>query len=102
VLIVTGAGGSGVLLADACTDWGLKLMAMPPDLDAAFRKFIPPFGAAGLNFLTPAIQTSASWRAISMRFPLNLTTSMLLLAGGCSCTNPNLSTPWVSSCRART
>jgi acyl-CoA synthetase (NDP forming) len=47
VLIVTGAGGSGVLLADACTDWGLKLMAMPPDLDAAFRKFIPPFGAAG-------------------------------------------------------
>ena len=25
----------------------LSLMAMPPDLDAAFRKFIPPFGAAG-------------------------------------------------------
>ena len=47
VLIVTGAGGSGVLLADACTDWDLQLMAMPPDLDAAFRKFIPPFGAAG-------------------------------------------------------
>ena len=22
-------------------------MKMPPDLDAAFRKFIPPFGAAG-------------------------------------------------------
>ena len=47
VLIVTGAGGSGVLLSDACVDNGLKLMAMPPDLDAAFRKFIPPFGAAG-------------------------------------------------------
>jgi len=47
VLIVTGAGGSGVLLADARTDWELQLMAMPPDLDAAFRKFIPPFGAAG-------------------------------------------------------
>ena len=28
-------------------DNGLSLMAMPPDLDAAFRKFIPPFGAAG-------------------------------------------------------
>ncbi|MFX6353585.1 hypothetical protein ABTF72_18865, partial [Acinetobacter baumannii] len=26
---------------------GLSLMQMPPDLDAAFRKFIPPFGAAG-------------------------------------------------------
>ncbi len=47
VLIVTGAGGSGVLLSDACADYGLKLMAMPPDLDQAFRKFIPPFGAAG-------------------------------------------------------
>jgi acetyl coenzyme A synthetase (ADP forming)-like protein len=47
VLIITGAGGSGVLLSDACVLNGLKLMAMPPDLDAAFRKFIPPFGAAG-------------------------------------------------------
>ena len=47
VVIVTGAGGSGVLLSDACVDNGLKLMAMPADLDAAFRKFIPPFGAAG-------------------------------------------------------
>ncbi len=47
VVIITGAGGSGVLLSDACVDNGLKLMAMPSDLDAAFRKFIPPFGAAG-------------------------------------------------------
>jgi acetyl coenzyme A synthetase (ADP forming)-like protein len=47
VLIITGAGGSGVLLSDACEDYGLKLMRMPKDLDAAFRKFIPPFGAAG-------------------------------------------------------
>ncbi len=47
IVIITGAGGSGVLLSDACVDNGLKLMAMPQDLDAAFRKFIPPFGAAG-------------------------------------------------------
>ena len=47
VVIITGAGGSGVLLSDAVVDNGLKLMPMPPDLDAAFRKFIPPFGAAG-------------------------------------------------------
>jgi acetyl coenzyme A synthetase (ADP forming)-like protein len=47
VVIITGAGGSGVLLSDACVDNSLSLMAMPPDLDAAFRKFIPPFGAAG-------------------------------------------------------
>ncbi|MCA7082945.1 acetate--CoA ligase family protein [Cupriavidus sp. DB3] len=47
VVIITGAGGSGVLLSDACVDNGLSLMTMPEDLDAAFRKFIPPFGAAG-------------------------------------------------------
>jgi acyl-CoA synthetase (NDP forming) len=47
VVIITGAGGAGVLLSDACVDNNLKLMAMPADLDAAFRKFIPPFGAAG-------------------------------------------------------
>ncbi len=47
VLILTGAGGSGVLLSDACVDHDLNLMAMPEDLDAAFREYIPPFGAAG-------------------------------------------------------
>jgi acetyl coenzyme A synthetase (ADP forming)-like protein len=47
VVIITGAGGSGVLLSDACVDNGLSLMRMPKDLDTAFRKFIPPFGAAG-------------------------------------------------------
>jgi acetyl coenzyme A synthetase (ADP forming)-like protein len=47
VVIITGAGGSGVLLSDACADNKLSLMAMPADLDCAFRKFIPPFGAAG-------------------------------------------------------
>lgn len=47
VVIITGAGGMGVLLADACTDRGLRLMAIPPDLDAEFKKCIPPFGASG-------------------------------------------------------
>ncbi|WP_158888737.1 acetate--CoA ligase family protein [Amycolatopsis anabasis] len=47
VVIITGAGGSGVLLSDACVEAGLSLMDIPPDLDEAFRKFIPPFGAAG-------------------------------------------------------
>jgi len=47
IVIITGAGGSGVLLSDACVDNNLTLMPMPEDLDAAFRQFIPPFGAAG-------------------------------------------------------
>src|SRR5215208_6891728 len=47
IVIITGAGGSGVLLSDAVVDNGLSLMAFPPDLDAAFKKFIPPFGASG-------------------------------------------------------
>ncbi len=51
VVIITGAGGSGVLLSDACIDNKLSLMMIPPDLDAAFRNFIPPFGAAGRNMV---------------------------------------------------
>jgi acyl-CoA synthetase (NDP forming) len=47
VVIITGAGGSGVLLSDAVVANGLNLMRMPADLDQAFRRFIPPFGAAG-------------------------------------------------------
>ena len=47
VVIITGAGGSGVLLSDACVDNGLALMKFPPDLDEGFKKFIPPFGASG-------------------------------------------------------
>ncbi len=47
VVIITGAGGSGVLLSDACVAEGLSLMDIPPDLDEAFRAYIPPFGAAG-------------------------------------------------------
>ena len=47
VVIITGAGGSGVLLSDSSVDAGLTLMKFPPDLDDAFKKFIPPFGASG-------------------------------------------------------
>jgi acetyl coenzyme A synthetase (ADP forming)-like protein len=47
VLIVTGAGGLGVLLADACSKHQLQLMHLEKDLDEAFKKFIPPFGATG-------------------------------------------------------
>jgi acetyl coenzyme A synthetase (ADP forming)-like protein len=47
VVIITGAGGSGVLLSDACFNNRLQLMEMPDDLNEAFMEFIPPFGAAG-------------------------------------------------------
>ncbi|GAA1244256.1 acetate--CoA ligase family protein [Pseudonocardia aurantiaca] len=47
VVIITGAGGSGVLLSDAVVENELSLMEIPPDLDAAFKAFIPPFGASG-------------------------------------------------------
>jgi acetyl coenzyme A synthetase (ADP forming)-like protein len=47
VVIITGAGGSGVLLSDAVVENGLSLMEMPKDLDEAFKAFIPPFGASG-------------------------------------------------------
>ncbi len=47
IVIVTGAGGSGVLLSDACVDNGLSLMQFPADLAEAFKQYIPPFGASG-------------------------------------------------------
>jgi acetyl coenzyme A synthetase (ADP forming)-like protein len=47
IVIITGAGGSGVLLSDAIVDNDLSLMSFPDDLDQAFKKFIPPFGASG-------------------------------------------------------
>ncbi len=47
IVVITGAGGSGVLLSDAIVDNGLTLMSFPEDLDVAFKEFIPPFGASG-------------------------------------------------------
>jgi len=47
IVIVTGAGGSGVVLAEAMVENGLALMKFPQDLDEAFKKYIPPFGASG-------------------------------------------------------
>ena len=43
VVIITGAGGSGVLLSDACVDNGLSLMKMPPDLDTGFSQIHSAF-----------------------------------------------------------
>ncbi len=47
IVIITGAGGSGVLLSDAVVANGLSLMRFPQDLDEGFKQFIPPFGASG-------------------------------------------------------
>ena len=47
VVIITGAGGSGVLLSDACVDNDLELMDIPADLAESFDQYIPPFGASG-------------------------------------------------------
>ena len=47
VLIVTGAGGSGVLLSDSCSDYGLTRMEVPEDLGLQYKELIPPFGAYG-------------------------------------------------------
>ncbi len=47
VVIITGAGGSGVLLSDAVVDNDLELMDIPEDLAKQFDEYIPPFGASG-------------------------------------------------------
>ncbi len=47
IIVVTGAGGLGVILSDAIADHGLKLMEIPEDLKEKFRKYVPEFGALG-------------------------------------------------------
>lgn len=63
VVIITGAGGSGVLLSDACVDNGLRLVEIPPDLDPAFRRHIPPFGAAGNPVVVTGGEPPPTYRA---------------------------------------
>jgi acetyl coenzyme A synthetase (ADP forming)-like protein len=45
VLIHTSAGGLGVILSDACSDLGLKLMDVPKDMMEKLSKYVPPFGS---------------------------------------------------------
>jgi len=45
ILIHTSAGGLGVILSDACSDQGLKLMEVPKDMMDALSKYVPPFGS---------------------------------------------------------
>src|ERR1700694_5919493 len=40
VVIITGAGGSGVLLSDSVVDAGLSLMKFDPDLDEGLQELI--------------------------------------------------------------
>ena len=47
VVMITGAGGTGVLLSDACIDNKLSLMTIPPGPDAAFA--IPTAVRRGRN-----------------------------------------------------
>jgi len=41
VAIITNAGGSGILAADACEDLGLKVPELSPDTQASLRRFLP-------------------------------------------------------------
>jgi hypothetical protein len=59
VVIITGAGGSGVLLSDSCVDAGLSLMKFPADLDEAFKN---SFHRSGLPEI-PSISRAASRRS---------------------------------------
>src|SRR4030095_3512073 len=44
IVIITGAGGSGVLLSDACVDNGFSLMKMPARMETALCKILPASG----------------------------------------------------------
>lgn len=44
-IIITNGGGLGVMATDACQEYGIKLLEVPEDLIAEFRKYMPPFGS---------------------------------------------------------
>jgi len=45
VVVITNGGGAGVIAADACEEYKLKLMDLPEDLADKFREHMPPFGS---------------------------------------------------------
>jgi acyl-CoA synthetase (NDP forming) len=45
VMAITGAGGLGVLLSDACDEYNVQLMETQGDLKDRFRKIVPTFGS---------------------------------------------------------
>ena len=44
-IIITNGGGAGVMATDACEEYDVKLMDVPPDLAEKLRRFMPPFGS---------------------------------------------------------
>lgn len=48
IAVVSNAGGTGVLAADACSEAGLRLPGLPRDLAGSLREVLPP-GAAVSN-----------------------------------------------------
>jgi acetyl coenzyme A synthetase (ADP forming)-like protein len=47
VVVITNAGGLGILCADACEAAGLELPALAPDTEAELRKVLPPEASVG-------------------------------------------------------
>lgn len=45
VVIVTNGGGAGIMTADACERYGIKLMDIPEDLIPKLKSFMPEFGS---------------------------------------------------------
>ncbi|WP_432590357.1 bifunctional GNAT family N-acetyltransferase/acetate--CoA ligase family protein [Streptomyces sp. HD1123-B1] len=70
VVVVSNAGGAGVLAADACADAGLTVPALDPDLAATLRAGLPP-GAATAN----PVDTTAAVTADRMRWCVDLLAS---------------------------
>ena len=47
VVIVTNGGGPGILCADACQDYGVEIVELPPDVRARLAEFLPASAAVG-------------------------------------------------------
>ncbi|MFD9123329.1 GNAT family N-acetyltransferase [Kitasatospora sp. NPDC059571] len=63
VAVVSNAGGIGILAADACTEAGLHVPALPDDLARALREVLPAAAATANPVDTTAAATPAELRA---------------------------------------
>ncbi len=62
VAILTNAGGPGILCADACATGGLEVVALPAQLRARLRRFLPAEAGVGGPVDMVATATAADYR----------------------------------------
>ncbi|MCQ5341128.1 MAG: acetyl CoA synthetase, partial [Candidatus Methanomethylicia archaeon] len=88
-VIITNGGGIGVMAADACEEYGVKLSILPEDLQYQFKKIIPFFGNAKNPIdLTGQANEEDYYKALEIALKDDRIGSIILLYCQTAITNP--------------